>query len=102
MARIPTNKPKLDQEGYVSNGKNITLNETVTAVNKNEPIFGVGNSKLQGYIALDLYQQHQSSVVSGNKAPHTPYVLFNGTSYSSGKPFVMNDYVWATDVNGGA
>ena len=99
MATIPTTEPKVDDEGYIPGGKAITLNETVSAVNKNEPLFGVGNEKLMGYIALEMYEQHQASVVSGSaKEDGVDYELFEGDSYSSGKPFVIADSVWAANV----
>ena len=101
MARIPTNTPNVDKEGYVSNGKAITMNETVAAVNKNEPLFGVGDSKLQGYVALELYEQHQANVIQKDKLKtDNIYELFNGQSYASGQPFVTQEAVWVTNVAG--
>jgi len=97
MATIPTSAPSVDGEGYITGGGAITLNETVSAVNKNEPLFGVGHEALMGYIALELYEQHQASVVDGGGG-QGGISLFEGSSYSSGKPFVIAESVWATGV----
>ncbi len=99
MAIIPTDTPTVDDSGLVG-GTNVTLNETVSAVNKNEPLFSVGNPQLAGYIALELYEQHQASVVGGGSSTGQ-YDLFSGSSYASGKPFVIAESVWATDVING-
>jgi hypothetical protein len=95
MASIPTNAPTTDQAGLIG-GDNITINKTVSAVNKNEPIFGVGSEALVGYVALEMYEQHQASVVGGNGGGGSGYSLFDGESYASGKPYVIAESVWAT------
>lgn len=95
MAKIPTEEPTVDADGYISNGSAISINETVSAVNKNEPIFGVAKDSLQGYVALELYEQHQASVINGGAGGGST-ILFEGSSYSSGKPYVIAESVWAT------
>ena len=98
---IPTAAPTADAEGLIKGNAVIKLNETVSAVNKNEPLFSVNNEALVGYIALEMYEQHQASIVDGNgQIPQSGLSLFEGESYSSGKPFVIAESVWATDVIG--
>ncbi len=94
MASIPTTAPSVDSAGLIG-GANITINKTVSAVNKNEPIFGVGSTALAGYVALEMYEQHQASVVGGGGGGGG-YSLFSGESYASGKPYVIAESVWAT------
>jgi len=93
MATIPTSAPSVDETGLIG-GADITINKTVQAVNKNEPIFGVGSEKLVGYVALEMYEQYQASVVGGGGGG-SGYSLFEGESYASGKPYVVAESVWA-------
>ena len=98
MATIPTTTPTVDETGYVHGNGNITLNETVSAVNKNEPLFAVNDEQLKGYIALELYEQHTASIIGSTTSPGGRS-LFEGISYSSGKPFAINEATWATGDN---
>ncbi len=94
MATIPTTGAVEDSTGLIG-GAGVTVNQSVQAVNKNEPIFGVGSKDLQGYVALSMYQQYSSSVINGSAGTPTGFELFSGQSYASGKPYVMSEATWA-------
>ena len=94
MALIPTDTAVVDGTGLIS-GAGVIVNKSVQAVNKNEPIFGVGESTLKGYVALSMYEQFSSSVINGTPALGAGYTLFEGESYASGKPYVMSEATWA-------
>lgn len=94
MATIPTTAPAEDTTGLIS-GVGVTVNQSVQAVNKNEPIFGVGESILKGYVALSMYEQFSSSIISSSITPTGDFTLFEGESYASGKPYVMSEATWA-------
>ncbi len=95
MATIPTTTQTKDATGLIS-GIGVTVNESVQAVNKNEPIFAVGDKDLRGYVALSMYQQHSASVIEGGDLGDLgDFELFKGESYASGKPYVMSEATWA-------
>ncbi len=94
MATIPTTTAVVDGTGLIQ-GAGVVVNKSAQAVNKNEPIFGVGSSALQGYVALSMYQQFSSSVINGSATLGGGYELFSGDSYASGKPYVMSEATWA-------
>ncbi len=94
MALIPTDDAIVDNTGLIQ-GVGVVVNKSVQSVNKNEPIFGVGSKDLKGYVALSMYQQFSSSVIEGSITPGAGYELFSGTSYASGKPYVMSEATWA-------
>ncbi len=97
MAMIETTEPVVDADGLVgANG--VTVNQTIQAVNKNEPIFGVASSALKGYVAISMYDQISASVIEGAAGITGTYELFSGTSYASGKPYVMTEATWAKNV----
>lgn len=94
MATIPTTAAVVDTTGLIQ-GSGVIVNKSAQSVNKNEPIFGVGSSALQGYVALSMYQQFSSSVINGSAGGVGAYDLFIGESYASGKPYVMSEATWA-------
>ena len=102
MATISTKAPTEDKEGFISPTGTVTLNSTIQSVNKNEPIFGVGENKLQGYVAVKMYDQITASAVGGDPeetSQGSEFELYNGTAYASGKPYVMNEATIAKNVN---
>jgi hypothetical protein len=101
MATIPTAAPTIDDEGYIAPSGTVTVNATIQAVNKNEPIFGIESSALKGYIAVKMYDQVTGSAIGGDPdhVDGEDYKLYEGTAYSSGKPFVMNEATIAKNVN---
>lgn len=97
MATLPTgDTPKIDVDGLVK-GTGVTVNQTIQAVQRNEPIFGVGSNILQGYVALKMYDQISASVI-GAGGVGGEYEIAVGDSYASGKPYVMHDTTFATNV----
>jgi hypothetical protein len=101
MATIPTAAPETDDDGYIPVVGIVTVNATIQAVNKNEPIFGVESSALKGYIAVKMYDQVTGSAIGGESTyvADPDYELYTGDAYSSGKPFVMNETTIAKNVN---
>ena len=95
MATIPTDTAVVDAAGLIQ-GNGVIVNKSVQSVNKNEPIFGVGDSALKGYVALSMYEQSSASVINGAAGVTGTYELFAGESYASGKPYVMTEATWAT------
>lgn len=70
----------------------VTLNESQQAVNKNEPIFGVGETKIMGYIAICLYTQTSKSEIGGGGGGGSN-ILQEGTACYAGKPYVTSELV---------
>lgn len=99
MAVIPNTVPVGNSDGFISGSATVTVNETVSAVQKNEPIFGVANSSIAAYVAIKLYEQHQASVINGSPTTGQGRELYAGESYASGKPYVMGEAVWATGAD---
>ena len=107
MALIPTREPTVNNDGFIDNGSNlITINDTISAVNKNEPIFAVANEQLVGYVAVELYEQHQASTIEkkkptneGQKKDSSIKEIYTGIEYASGKPYVTSSKVWATGAD---
>jgi len=97
MALVPTSKPSVDSEGLLK-GLGVKVNGSVQAMHKNEPIFGIGNQNLQGYVALKMYEQHTADVIDQSVADSGERVLQEGQSYSSGKPYITHNKVWIDDI----
>lgn len=82
--------PVAEDTGLVG-ASSVTLNESQQAVNKNEPIFGVGETKIKGYIAICLYTQTSKSEIGGSGGNDN--ILQEGTACYAGKPYVTSESV---------
>jgi len=98
MATIPTDAPSVDSTGLMG-GNGVMVQKNVVAVMNNAPIFGVGSNDLKGYVSVKMYDQVSASIINGSAASQGTYDLFQGQSYSSGKPYVTAEASFAMNVN---
>ncbi len=104
MATIPTDTATVDALGLIQ-GIGVMVNKTIQSMNKNEPIFGVGDVLLKGYIAVGMYDQISSSVIQAGTQSEQGQeaggnlTIYTGNSFASGKPYVMVEYTYATNIN---
>jgi len=95
-----TKAPTINHPDKLKGGDNVMVDHTVQSSFSNEPIFGVGNEQLQGYMSYKVYDVYSGHVINNSEVKDkilppdvsgkTTYTLEqSGKRYASGKTYYL-------------